>query len=49
MKKKRKIIPKKDFTINDSCLICDVKTDGSILCDKCLIKITKEKIKRDVA
>ena len=50
--KRKKVI---DYTINDSCIICEVKTDGSVLCNKCLKearklrKNLKKKIKRDVA
>ena len=32
---KKKQIKQIDFTINDSCLVCDVKTDGSVLCNNC--------------
>ena len=44
MGRKRK--PEIDFTTNDSCLICEVKTDGSVLCDKCFTKAFRKRLKK---
>ena len=35
-----------DFTINDSCLVCEVKTDGSVLCDRCFTKAFRKRLKK---